>query len=980
MFIRKSDNLPEEIAKIFIRDGSSVPFEISKVYVRDANGLPVLVFDNTIVTVPCVYCGSGESVYYYNVGFGSVGAPAGSVTTGNNFSRNHEYLTNGKLATASPANGCDLSNTPSTPSGRRLGGFNITTFNSSSNVPTQYSGANGNTRNSKIDRHYWKYVGYSDAKNFSQTTENARFYSAAYNTFGSGSGSDFKNWMREIKLDFLALPADQRNITTYTQSNIGIAGLYFEKLLTSLDENARRTEEFLPGTLSYPIIPGHILVTYDTLSVRDSIYGVVKKHTIVKWNDHAFSDSLGSPPTYFTAQGAYNGLLSSSLVAPKRNSNIYPFHNMDILLRNRQEFSDSGGDGGYTFDRCGQEACSSVYGFSNYYNFRNICAKHAWNGWKYRQDLFFDQALCLSPGACDPSDPDQCPDPDGCGDPDCPDGCDPSDPSVICNCDESESGNCPECPPNDSGTGGCCRRTSAGVLICCPPASSTSTTTGSFFAGGCGQDEGYCKNFYNPTWTSGEREPLYFNLLKEKHGTFFAFGTNGIYPQDCCNTYCYMPFDSQSKPQRGLGEGCHEVYKIPPINCRGQQGVEAIGAFHASTPNDYQYNDTPPATKLTFFGDMAHGILMGEGSIADITFTLPMYVELDEKLKSKIISMDSATWDNFVLTATTNWSSLTAEEKSIWRAITSLLGVDPSNSTTSYQNGGQIFADTDALNSGQRFINKTYLSSTSFYYEENRFATGQTEIQDSAQTTLSIAANTNLQIPIGIDTATQPSSLGQYPLLWWSFSGFPTEKSTHYIKLKYRFNGSQCGNVLDFYDRFFTGPNAQNNIRKIIKGLEFHPIHFIYDETELSNTNKFNTEHHVHPLFQKYIIPSEVQDLADFVTGNSNHQIFMNLNGDDITVKGNGFVDIFTGSVDGNAITADQGGNVLNPGIWAIWDSPITTTIRIQNVAIPQYIKYNHTDLGSSSGASMGYSCLVVPPLGSYAEFLSKYYASTSTI
>jgi hypothetical protein len=391
-------------------------------------------------------------------------------------------------------------------------------------------------------------------------------------------------------------------------------------------------------------------------------------------------------------------------------------------------------------------------------------------------------------------------------------------------------------------------------------------------------------------------------------------------PQDCCTSCFYGPVESSTPNTNDM---CRHIYQIPPINSL-----------------------TPPSTKLDFFDSIGTGAVLGpeiqgSSSSAVIRYTLPAYVTLDPALKSKIVKMfavnsSNSNIDSFInagpdLFGDDSGSTLTTEELSVWRAISGFMGLN-------IKNGLPL-----------ENFERVYLSSSSFYYEENRFDANPSG--PAPQLQFYPAA------PIGISTITGSASLGQYPLIWWSMSGYPTEQSTHYIVLELEFNAESCAtSIANKNDAMRLG-----NLRKILKGIQFYPVQFscknmigVKYQTNIANPSEVDAiRHFSHPAYAELVIDSTVQNGIDVVTGTN--------------VNGCGFVDILWSN---QLIPVDQGGTGV----------VTSTTSSSQQTREQKTILYNYKAIFTSvPQARYTFMRLKLPSM-TYEKFLTKYYKPQTTI
>jgi hypothetical protein len=260
---------------------------------------------------------------------------------------------------------------------------------------------------------------------------------------------------------------------------------------------------------------------------------------------------------------------------------------------------------------------------------------------------------------------------------------------------------------------------------------------------------------------------------------------------DCCENCFYGPIDDM----------CRQVFQIPPIN--------SLKPLDSSTGLQF-FRDISTVVSLNTEGDI-------ETATAKVRYTLPIYVTLDSSLISKIVKMNNMTqaqifqfmfsgpdeYNGEEIFALPSDSTLSVAEGSVWKALCDFTGFNIRN--------GSPIADQS----------RSKLSTTSFYYEENRF--GYTtlfgETVPAGPLSIAFGSGTTV-ISKGITTATSAKDLGQFPLLQWNVSGYPTVNSTHYIVIELDFSGSGC--VVSLLNE----QNVFNNIRKLIRSISFYPIHF----------------------------------------------------------------------------------------------------------------------------------------------------------
>ena len=391
-------------------------------------------------------------------------------------------------------------------------------------------------------------------------------------------------------------------------------------------------------------------------------------------------------------------------------------------------------------------------------------------------------------------------------------------------------------------------------------------------------------------------------------------------PQDCCTSCFYGPVESNTASTTDM---CRHIYQIPPINSL-----------------------TPPSTKFDFFDNIGTGAVIGvedsgTTSTVLIRYTIPAYVKLDSSLKSKIVKMfapnsTSNIIDQFInagpdIFAEDSGSSLSAVELSVWRAISGFFGQN-------IKNGLPL-----------EMAERVFVSSSSFYYEENRF--------NANPSGPSPQLNNYPGAGIGISSVTSPASLGQYPLIWWSFSGYPTEQSTHYIVLELEFSGDRCATVISNKNDAL----QVENLRKILKGIQFYPVQFACKNMEtlsystgIASPSQISpVRHFEHPVYQEMVIDSTLQNGIDVVSGTAQN--------------GCGFVDVLTSS---GIIPVDQGGT----GVVSITTTDVSQTRRQQTFS------YDTKQLVSGVPLARFHFMFLRQPLLTFKRFLEKFYRAQTTI
>jgi hypothetical protein len=287
MFVRDGNSNPREIAKIFVRDAAGNPQEISKIYVRDAAGNPKLVFDNTVIIVEnfCPTC--GNTIFRIE-------------------------------PVAQPA-------TPATVSNRiRLTNEGGSTFVESS-ISTGPAFVNSYT----VDKNYWSKVAISSEHTY--VTEIA----ASTGTFVAMGPSGTINNVRRFDLQ----APFNFSITVPTEADYELSPKgtwYWNNIKTGFDT-----------LINYPILPGHIIVDWNTYTIRDTFLVVMKDP------QRTFTSHCGSPVAPDNSQPPR---VSGCPETGVRSSSIYPFHNRTIITK-VQEFDSSN----IFSAKCGQNYCFDVF-------------------------------------------------------------------------------------------------------------------------------------------------------------------------------------------------------------------------------------------------------------------------------------------------------------------------------------------------------------------------------------------------------------------------------------------------------------------------------------------------------------------------------------------------------------------------------------------------------------------------------------------
>ena len=448
--------------------------------------------------------------------------------------------------------------------------------------------------------------------------------------------------------------------------------------------------------------------------------------------------------------------------------------------------------------------------------------------------------------------------------------------------------------------------------------------------------------------------PFSWLLAKEKTNTSKVYPVvqSGADENDCCVDCLYGP--TQHLDQDAI---CRNIYQIPPINSLDPHKQKF--SFLSESSFDQQNVSIGIASGVAFNtnNDPSTG-----GAGVQMRFVLPAYVTLSNNLIGKIIKLkqDDTTLNTFINSGPYSFDldgngnsyfdsatylgsngSLNEDDFSVWKAISSFLGFSIKDATDGFE---------DPLHQKYR----TFISSTSFYYEENRF-------DNDAR--LSISGHASVPAK-GISSATSASSPGQYPLLWWSFRGFPTETHTHYVVIELDFaSATACQSYL-------TGNMRQvqlqpHNLRKMIKGIHFYPLHVICKELQGVTANTGASPQQVsyafrHPVFENYLVLSSNQNTSDIFTNTSINDV----------EGGNGFIDYYANNLD--TLTADQG------GVGGIWNP--TTITQTSRQVIQNYFTFGTKTSADATTRTMYASCLSLPKIGTYSEFLTKYYAAGTVI
>jgi len=342
MFIRNSSFLPQEISKVFIRDSSGTPQEISKIYIRNSSGIPVLVFDNTVVTIPPSICANCDVGYVHY--FKTSGVP-NAVTTNVQFK---------SISVGGPyANICS-------------GGFQ------SGSTVSQYP----------VDYYYWKKtsIPYDSVKTFNQTLGNTltetqnTYYTTLEQTLVCGTDSAcFCNYLDQV---FSSL------------SSANPAGKYWSKLISAYNT-----------VTNYPPPPGYIVVDYKTSNKKSTVTSILNRPQGI-WDRHGANGLNPISNEVLVPTGAYDQRYAPTTVAATRNSSIYPFYNRKVLFETNYDPNMTDND--ITNMRCGQEYCIAYYGRQFY---ESWAYSDCWN-WGYGGSQQYIEAITNNPdtipGTCVP--------------------------------------------------------------------------------------------------------------------------------------------------------------------------------------------------------------------------------------------------------------------------------------------------------------------------------------------------------------------------------------------------------------------------------------------------------------------------------------------------------------------------------------------------------------------------------------------------
>lgn len=285
MFVRDGNSNPREIAKIFVRDAAGNPQEISKIYVRDAAGNPKLVFDNTVIITSDLCPTCGNTIFRIE--------PLSQATS------NRARLTDEART---------FSNGPYIP--------NTTTSIGSAFVPAY-----------TVNKDYWSKVALSyDYTVATETTAST----GSFEVFSGGT-----NLVSKYRLQFTQTQLFELSSPTAAEYALG-SSWYWNKINSIFATN-----------INYPILPGYIIVDWNTYTIRDTFLVVMK-----------------DPQRLFTSHcNAPNDPIGGSHLPPAgcpefniRESSIYPFYNRPILTK----VSNFDSNDIYAAS-CGQNYCFDVF-------------------------------------------------------------------------------------------------------------------------------------------------------------------------------------------------------------------------------------------------------------------------------------------------------------------------------------------------------------------------------------------------------------------------------------------------------------------------------------------------------------------------------------------------------------------------------------------------------------------------------------------
>jgi hypothetical protein len=523
MFVRNNNNTPVEISKIFVRDSLGNPQEICKVYVRDSSGNPVLVYECQPIVVICPQCAESNIVpFYYSINE-SLLRPRFS------FALNYPV---------DPTQPCNLGTVPPF-----LG-------QESTIIPET---------SIEVDKNYWSNVGQ-----YSTYTLGAQEQTL------SSSANPF------LSLRKFSLPSTCefcQNVDVPTQAWFTDAQYYWKKLKEGYDE-----------VTNYPLLPGHIVVDWNTLTVRDTVLVIMKPlqriFNKICTHPNSIPGNFSGIPYCFHIDGTDG--------EPPVDVQKYPFYNRSILLRYEQ---------GDTFDvttsYCGQELCSSGLWGTLDWSSANSC----YNGYHSSSSIFVNLP--------------------GLG--------------------GATLGNCSGGPISWNGT----IELNPEWCGCCGYCNRNPDEPGCEGAGtGCCDDPCTCFGFYSQTYTDPSENPFSFVLNIQDHGTDRMLPTpqsNGAL-QDCCTSTCYGPVNMTNTKK-----SCRQVYQIPPINT-GVPGM--ANATDPYSDNLGFFKDMTVAVLMDSTASQQPD--SPSGSTAYVRMVLPYYVQLHSSLRSHMVSLKETQYTNFI--------------------------------------------------------------------------------------------------------------------------------------------------------------------------------------------------------------------------------------------------------------------------------------------------------------------------------------------
>jgi hypothetical protein len=675
-------------------------------------------------------------------------------------------------------------------------------------------------------------------------------------------------------------------------------------------------------TTNYPPLPGYIITDYRTTGKKSSVWALANIPQI-EWNNHGTEVDVDS---YFNVCGLGNLKADGVYAQPigPRSGSIYPMYQRPVWLA--KKFSDRPSVYNAQWfckelgKRCGQEYCLGMYGDFYFSWATNPCWFNGSGGWQYH--LY--QA-------------------------------DPSTPWSTFSCNPQGSGGTPG--SDISGWEDHAGSTSLGSeTFCIERADGTDwciTYECKLFFGGKGWDITDWNNINPFSWI----------LAKEKTNTSKAQPVlnPGADSDDCCIDCLYGPVPAiPYGPADEQDTTCRNIYQIPPINSLDPHKQKF--SFLSESSFDQQNVSIGIASGVAFNTNNEPGPNVPK---VKMRFVLPAYVTLSNNLIGKIVKMkeDDATLNAFINSGPYSFETdgngnsyfdsvdyfgsngvLNEDDFSVWKAICSFLGFSIKDAIDGFE---------DPLHQKYR----TFISSTAFYYEENRFD-GDARLSNSGHPLIPAK---------GISTVTSASSLGQYPLLWWGFNGFPTEKHTHYVVVELEFSSATA------CQSYLTGNMRQiqlqpHNLKLMIKGMQFYPLHKlcknlqgITGTVDLAGTQQEVTYAFRHPVFENYLVLDSNQKRADVFTNTSIND----------AEGGNGFIDYYANNL--NLLTPDQGGTAA--GKWNTTSSAQASRQRILN-----YFTYGVKPSSGAGLRTMYASCLSLPRIGPYSEFLTKYYAAGTVI